>query len=653
MGGAVSAGEDNDHLVDNLKEADYIKTERVEQVFRAVDRADYYLEGYKESAYKDLAWKHGNIHLSAPCIYSEVMEALQLEPGLSFLNIGSGTGYLSTMVGLVLGAHGINHGLELHGDVIEYAKERLDSFIRESSSFDQYEFCEPKFVQGNGLLLCSGCRTYDRVYCGAACPAEHENYMKILLKVGGILVMPLEDQLKKITRISQTEWETKNVLPVSFAPLILPSKTEGESFSSVDLPEVHAKSLQDLCRIKIRGIIRDIVNTEHPTPKNSKRQPRRPPHRPLGGVNSCIMIRNVSNMLELAGELMGSDSYDDSDEILEEEEDEEDRHDSNERMEEGGEDWKKQDFETDGQEPGEKDAADDRKDDRNRNGRRGHRNGRPRRQVPPRHSAYVMEFSQRPDRRNDENSEAAGTGRGLSEERSARGAMEMCLSEAFEFARNLKRAYDNGAPQDRKRMNDRQGEGDSSKEAPPGTGADEAPLPPQETASPDGKDSKSSSLSSSSGDDVQRVDGVSRDASDEQTCWSNPGNQPDHEAQPPPPKVEEDYGSSSKLSKPPGPLSADVKVPQMMRHSYPFRSREHAHGEDSGNSSDSSHSSSSGISDETIFDHLKRKKRQAKRKRAAATAAPKPMGPNYLREKIFKLPLPQSLISYLLYHREM
>uniref|UniRef100_A0A8C7BQQ6 Protein-L-isoaspartate (D-aspartate) O-methyltransferase domain containing 2 n=1 Tax=Neovison vison TaxID=452646 RepID=A0A8C7BQQ6_NEOVI len=136
MGGAVSAGEDNDELVDNLKEAQYIRTAPVEQAFRAIDRADYYLEEFKENAYKDLAWKHGNIHLSAPCIYSEVMEALDLQPGLSFLNLGSGTGYLSSMVGLILGPFGVNHGVELHSDVIEYAKQKLDFFIRTSDSFD-------------------------------------------------------------------------------------------------------------------------------------------------------------------------------------------------------------------------------------------------------------------------------------------------------------------------------------------------------------------------------------------------------------------------------------------------------------------------------------------------------------------------------------
>ena len=99
----MSAGEDNDELVDNLVDADYIKTPLVERIFRAVDRGQYHLPDHRENAYKDLAWKHGNIHLSAPCVYSEVMESLKLEPGMSFLNLGSGTGYLSTMAGLIIG----------------------------------------------------------------------------------------------------------------------------------------------------------------------------------------------------------------------------------------------------------------------------------------------------------------------------------------------------------------------------------------------------------------------------------------------------------------------------------------------------------------------------------------------------------------------
>ncbi|XP_054904601.1 protein-L-isoaspartate O-methyltransferase domain-containing protein 2 [Poeciliopsis prolifica] len=256
MGGAVSAGEDNDDLIDNLKEAYYIRTDLVERAFRAIDRADYYLDEYRDNAYKDLAWRHGNIHLSAPCIYSEVMEALELHPGLSFLNLGSGTGYLSTMVGLILGPFGVNHGIELHADVIEYAYQKLDSFIKTSDSFDKFEFCEPSFVVGNCLEIPPESRHYDRVYCGAGVQKEHEEYMKNLLKVGGILVMPLEEKLTKIIRTGLNSWETKKIISVSFAPLVLPKHSPKSKPKTAPLPKYEVRTLQELARICIRHTLR-------------------------------------------------------------------------------------------------------------------------------------------------------------------------------------------------------------------------------------------------------------------------------------------------------------------------------------------------------------------------------------------------------------
>ncbi|XP_067409885.1 protein-L-isoaspartate O-methyltransferase domain-containing protein 1 isoform X1 [Emydura macquarii macquarii] len=294
MGGAVSAGEDNDDLIDNLKEAQYIRTENVEQAFRAIDRGDYYLEGYRDNAYKDLAWKHGNIHLSAPCIYSEVMEALKLQPGLSFLNLGSGTGYLSTMVGLILGPFGINHGIELHSDVVEYAKDKLESFIKNSDSFDKFEFCEPAFVVGNCLEISSDSHQYDRIYCGAGVQKDHENYMKILLKVGGILVMPIEDQLTQILRTGQNTWESKNILAVSFAPLVQPNRKDNSKRDTVGLPPCAVRNLQDLARIYIRRTLRNFINDEmqakgipqKPPPKRKRRRCRR------RRINTYVFVGN-------------------------------------------------------------------------------------------------------------------------------------------------------------------------------------------------------------------------------------------------------------------------------------------------------------------------------------------------------------------------
>lgn len=37
----------------------------------------------------------------------------------------------------LLGPFGVNHGVELHSDVIEYAYQKLDFFIKTSDSFDR------------------------------------------------------------------------------------------------------------------------------------------------------------------------------------------------------------------------------------------------------------------------------------------------------------------------------------------------------------------------------------------------------------------------------------------------------------------------------------------------------------------------------------
>ena len=93
------------------------------------------------------------------------------------------------------GPYGKNHGVEQHQDVVDYANERLAEFKKMNPSFDEFDFCEPEFMVGNCLLLNSGWQLYDRVYVGAACPPEHEGYMKNLIKVGGVLVMPLNERV--------------------------------------------------------------------------------------------------------------------------------------------------------------------------------------------------------------------------------------------------------------------------------------------------------------------------------------------------------------------------------------------------------------------------------------------------------------------------
>lgn len=64
-------------------------------------------------AHSDQPLKEGNIHISAPHIYGSAIEALGLVPNssASFLNIGSGTGYISCIVAEILGPNSLNYGM--------------------------------------------------------------------------------------------------------------------------------------------------------------------------------------------------------------------------------------------------------------------------------------------------------------------------------------------------------------------------------------------------------------------------------------------------------------------------------------------------------------------------------------------------------------
>ena len=77
--------------------------------------------------YWDMPLREGVRHLSAPSIYATALEALDLGEGLSFLNVGSGTGYLSSIVASLCGPSAIHYGVERRRELIEHSRTKLDA----------------------------------------------------------------------------------------------------------------------------------------------------------------------------------------------------------------------------------------------------------------------------------------------------------------------------------------------------------------------------------------------------------------------------------------------------------------------------------------------------------------------------------------------
>jgi protein-L-isoaspartate O-methyltransferase len=177
----------------------------------------------------DMPFRFRNIHLSAVSIYAHVLEQLELSPGLAFLNIGSGSGYLHTIVSELIAPSAIHHGVDISLECVRFARERL-LLMKELgvlSPAATEHLSQIRMVVGNAFLIdpAAGVQ-YDRIYCGASVPEDKCAFFFRMLKVGGIMVFPSGAAFIKVRKLSEGSVSRHPFLSVRFADLVLPSEDE-------------------------------------------------------------------------------------------------------------------------------------------------------------------------------------------------------------------------------------------------------------------------------------------------------------------------------------------------------------------------------------------------------------------------------------------
>eukprot|EP00934_Nitzschia_sp_Nitz4_P005359 Nitzschia sp. Nitz4//scaffold10_size219509//109914//111663//NITZ4_001431-RA/size219509-augustus-gene-0.246-mRNA-1//1//CDS//3329532929//5349//frame0 len=289
-----SSGESNDALVSNMERFGVISSPVVEQSFRNVDRRLFVPKGSEFEAYEDVPIREGNVHISAPHIYGAVMEALDLpkDSCMSFLNAGSGTGYLTCLAASIMGPKSSHYCVELHKEVIEHFKEAVAAWraqLPPGSANHQIEV-----FHGNAFEIDQttgeGALGFDRIYIGAAIDEEHLGHFKRLLRPGGILVGPVDCDLVKIIRHrsfekngnttveNQLEEYSQEILScVRFAPLLLSPKVPTIIPSQVWSPPTHSlfpDKFREGCRTILLCARANVVQPSQTSPNLAAALPR-------------------------------------------------------------------------------------------------------------------------------------------------------------------------------------------------------------------------------------------------------------------------------------------------------------------------------------------------------------------------------------------
>ncbi|ODM89896.1 Protein-L-isoaspartate(D-aspartate) O-methyltransferase [Orchesella cincta] len=216
-----SHGVDNENLISNLKTNGKFKSSRVEAALRATDRGDF----SRIYPYKDSPQSIGfGVNISAPHMHAHMLELLadNLTRGTKALDIGSGSGYLTVCMALMVGETGKVVG-------IDHIPELVDMSIRnvKKKHATLLETGRVKLVGlGDGRKGYEADGPYDAIHVGAATP-QIPPALVSQLKPGGRMILPVgppsgNQELMQVDKLSNGEIRKTSLFGVVFASLTDP-----------------------------------------------------------------------------------------------------------------------------------------------------------------------------------------------------------------------------------------------------------------------------------------------------------------------------------------------------------------------------------------------------------------------------------------------
>jgi len=192
-----------------MREQDRINMS-VDKALNSVNRKDFVTEAHLDYAELDVPLQIGyGQTISQPIVVRRMLEWLDPKQGDRVLDVGSGSGWTSALIGFLIGSGGHVHAVERIPELVAFGRVNLGKTDINNVSFHQ----------STGELGWQDKSPYDRILVSAAAKQIPEQLLD-QLRSGGKMVIPVDNDIIEIQKTKDGRINQRVHHGYVFVPLI-------------------------------------------------------------------------------------------------------------------------------------------------------------------------------------------------------------------------------------------------------------------------------------------------------------------------------------------------------------------------------------------------------------------------------------------------